>query len=100
MSVKFYKIVWLLFLAIVALTYVTGNLTAVAGVWFGFAVFGLVFMGMMSVLPTSIVHPAADGDGLLRSAAAFFRRAKGRFRESHDSWVSSSSVEVRHPKFH
>jgi len=58
MSVRFYKILWLIFLGTVGVFFVSGNLTPMAWVVFGFVSFGLVFMGMMSVLPGTIMHPA------------------------------------------
>ena len=102
MSVRFYKITWMVFLVIVAFTYLTGNLTPVAGVVFGFAIFGLIFMGMMSVLPAGITHPAPGptGPGFFKRAGVLFNRLRGRVRESSHSWMSSNSVEVRHPKYH
>jgi hypothetical protein len=38
---------------------VTGNFTAMMLVVFGFIAFGMVFMGMMNVLPTVVAHPSA-----------------------------------------
>ena len=101
MSVRFYKMTWLVLLAIVALTYLTGNLTPFEGVVFGFIVFGMIFMGMMVVLPTSISHPAmaSSGPGFFKRAGALFGRLSGRVHESSKSWMSSNSVEVRHPKY-
>jgi hypothetical protein len=102
MSVKFYTITWLIFLGIVGLFFVTGNLTPIAGVVFGFFVFGWIFMGMMSVIPGGITHPTpvSKGPGSLEKAKLVFRRSVGRFRHARDSWMSSNSIEVRRPKFH
>ena len=102
MSVRFYKMTWLVFLAIVALTYLTGNLTAVAGVVYGHIVFGLIFMGMMIVLPTSISHPVqpAKGPGMLKRIGSLFGGLKGQVHKTSHTWMSSNSVEVRHPKYH
>lgn len=104
MSVRFYQILWIAFVAIVAAFYISGNLTPVVGVVFGFIIFGLVFMGMMSVLPTSIVHPVSE-DARLGAAMRTRLRVKydngmKRFHDWRNTWMSSGSIEVRRPKFH
>ncbi|MEZ5429063.1 MAG: hypothetical protein R2747_22645 [Pyrinomonadaceae bacterium] len=57
MILKVYKMVWALILATAALFFLTGNLTEFTAVVFGFISFGMVFSGMMNVLPTVISHP-------------------------------------------
>lgn len=54
MMVKLYALVWLVGAAAVAATYLTGNMTPEAAVFFGFLSFGAVFMGMMGVLPSTV----------------------------------------------
>ena len=102
MSVRFYRITWLVFSGVVALTFLTGNMTDVVGVVFGFFLFGLIFMGMIAVLPAGITHPAPaySGPGFFKRAGATFGRVKGWVRRPGHSWVTSSSVEARHPKYH
>ena len=102
MSVRFYKITWLVFLGIATLTYFAGSLSAIAGVVFGFVVFGLVFMGMMSVLPASITHPAPviSGPRFFGRLNTRYKRYRNRIHESRNAWMSSNSIEVRRPKFH
>jgi hypothetical protein len=103
MSVKFYNIVWLLFLGMVAICFLSGNMTPVAGVVIGFMAFGWVFMGMMVVLPTSIGHPVPAAGNRLSFAKhlrGIIRKAKARFDAMRGTWMSSSSIEVRRPKFH
>jgi hypothetical protein len=102
MSVRFYTITWLVFLGIVGLFYVTGNLTPMAGVAFGFFVFGWIFMGMMSVIPAGITHPtpAHQGPGSIDKSKLMLKRLAGRFSHKRDAWISSNSIEVRRPKFH
>ncbi|MCC7306889.1 MAG: hypothetical protein IT173_04940 [Acidobacteria bacterium] len=57
MYVKMYAAVCVLFAAISAVVFVAGMMTPMAAVWFGFIAFGVVFMGMISVLPSTIsVH--------------------------------------------
>lgn len=104
MSVKFYQMTWLVLIIAVAAFFFTGNLTPVVGVVFGFVIFGLVFMGMMSVLPASIAHPPqADerlGASFRNRIGSTLERSRRRFGEWRSSWMSSGSIEVRRPKFH
>lgn len=51
MIVKIYALIWGLGIAVAGLFYLTGNLTPMIQVIFGFLTFGTVFMGMLSVLP-------------------------------------------------
>ena len=57
--VKLYWSLW----SVVALAalgiYLTGNFSPMAAVVFGFIAFGMVFMGMIGVLPTMVAHPPA-----------------------------------------
>jgi len=103
MSVKFYNIVWLFFLGIVGICFLSGNLTPVVGVVIGFVAFGWVFMGMMVVLTTSIHHTApvvSGGRMFLRRLRDIFQKAEGRFHDWRAAWMSSSSIEVRRPRLH
>ena len=104
MSVRFYQMTWLIFILVVAAFLFTGNLTPIVGVVFGFIIFGMIFMGMMSVLPTSIVHPAPKSERLGAAVRDRFRAkynaASRRFHEWRNTWMSSGSIEVRRPKFH
>ena len=54
--VKIYTLIWVLGILAAAGFYVTGNLTPVIAVVFGFLTFGAIFMGMMSILPATVVH--------------------------------------------
>ena len=54
MLTKIYLALWALLVAAFAGVYVLGNMTAEAWVVFGFVAFGMVFMGMISVLPTAV----------------------------------------------
>ena len=54
MMVKLYALVWLIGVVAVLATYLTGNMTAEAVVFFGFLSFGAVFMGIMGVLPSAV----------------------------------------------
>ena len=48
----------MLVLVAAVLTLITGNFGSMAALAFGFAAFGLVFMGMISVLPDISSHPS------------------------------------------
>jgi formate/nitrite transporter FocA (FNT family) len=54
MLTKVYISLWLVLAAFAAGVYVTGNLTPMMVVFLGLIVCGMVFMGMMSVLPTAV----------------------------------------------
>ena len=54
--IKVYGAMWLLTLLVAAVFVVTGNFGAHAMIGFGFAWFGLSFMGLMGVLPTWVGH--------------------------------------------
>ena len=55
---KVYAVICGLFALTAAVLFVTGNFSAMTAIVFGFAAFGLIFMGMMFVLPYTISHPA------------------------------------------
>ena len=54
MLTKIYIALWVLVAAAFAVVFVAGKMTAEALVVFGFIAFGMVFMGMISVLPTAV----------------------------------------------
>jgi hypothetical protein len=56
MLVRIYWFTWLAIGITAGLLYVTGNLGAMMLVVYGFVAFGMVFMGMMGVLPATISH--------------------------------------------
>ncbi|MEP6849948.1 MAG: hypothetical protein ABI999_13910 [Acidobacteriota bacterium] len=58
MLVKIYEACWIIFFVAAALTFVTGGFGSLAAIVFGFGAFGLVFMGMISVLPDISSHPS------------------------------------------
>ncbi len=59
MYAKMFWLVSAVFVGIGALLLVTGSFTAMVGVVYGFLAFGLVFMGMISVLPVWMTHSDA-----------------------------------------
>lgn len=54
MLTKVYFALWALIVLAAIGFFVTGNLTPMVEVVFGFIAFGMVFMGIISVLPTSV----------------------------------------------
>lgn len=58
MLAKIYWYTWLVIAAAAGLFFLTGNMTLSAVVVFGFIAFGMVFMGMMGVLPATVAQPA------------------------------------------
>ena len=57
MMVKIYGMLWLALAVLAAVIFVAGSMTLTVVVAFGFVAFGMVFMGMMGVLPTLVSHP-------------------------------------------
>ena len=57
MSPKFYTYLWIAFFAGWIVVFLAGAFTMLAGVVFGFVAFGLIFAGMMCVLPAQVAHP-------------------------------------------
>jgi hypothetical protein len=63
MSPKFYRSLWFIF-AVAAAALWLGNLfTMLTAVIFGFIAFGLIFTGMMCVLPAMVAHPPVSKAG-------------------------------------
>ena len=58
MLVRIYWSLWGLFVIALGLLFITGNLTMFSGTVLGFIAFGMIFMGMMGVLPTVVGHAA------------------------------------------
>jgi hypothetical protein len=60
MLAKIYIYSWIPILAIFMLLLLTGNITLIAWTAFGFIAFGMVFMGMIGVLPVMASHPETE----------------------------------------
>ncbi len=54
MIVKVYEMMWAFIASLAGILFLTGNFTNLTAVVFGFVSFGMVFMGMMGVLPATI----------------------------------------------
>jgi len=71
MYAKIYWLTWAVLLLAAALFFVAGLMTPFVGVVFGFIAFGMVFMGMMSVLPSTVGHNAPDYEMTVSHAPGF-----------------------------
>ena len=60
MLTKIYFALWGVLAVAAAVIFLTGNMTRLALVVFGFISFGLVFMGMMGVLPIVVTAPVKE----------------------------------------
>ncbi len=77
MIVKVYGMIWAFIATVAALFVLTGNFTELTGVVFGFISFGMIFMGMMGVLPSTIGHNAPAKIEKVKAAAK--ETVKGHF---------------------
>jgi hypothetical protein len=59
MTTNFYGFLWVLFGVSAGILWLGGVFTMMAAVVFGFTAFGLIFTGMMCVLPGMVSHPAS-----------------------------------------
>lgn len=102
MTVRSYKLAWLAFVAMIGIVFVAGSLNEIAWTVFGFAAFGLIFMGMMSVLPASITHPAPPRSSIDfgKKLNRVFGRLKEGFAAKRQSWFPSGIVGIHRPKLH
>jgi ABC-type transport system involved in cytochrome bd biosynthesis fused ATPase/permease subunit len=68
MSVKSYSFLWIIFFVVASVMWLTGVLSMMAIVVFGFIAFGLVFMGMMCVLPLMVAHPTRQPEEKIKES--------------------------------
>lgn len=102
MFVKIYAAMGLVVAFLAGAIFLSGNFTMLTAVVFGFVTFGLVFMGMMCVLPSTVGHNALTDEKRSLETPQFTRPAKylvERLRALKAAFVSSNGVEVRKPKF-
>lgn len=60
MSPRFYSYLWIVFAAAAGTFWIAGLFTMLTLVVFGFVAFGLVFTGMICVLPGAVSHPHSE----------------------------------------
>ncbi|MGD9563041.1 MAG: hypothetical protein AB7F88_09215 [Pyrinomonadaceae bacterium] len=100
MLVRIYWTLCAAFLLAALVLFLTGNLTMTVLVVFGFIGFGLVFMGMISVLPATISHPAPRKAGAVRTAPVYAKQSeKTEAVRSATAWFHPDGVETRRPEY-
>lgn len=97
MLLNLYKALWIIAAVATMLFVVTGNLGAMALVVLGFLLFGLVFMGMISILPTMVSHAHEEAAAVIPQAS-FAENAKERVSAVQATW--SPDVDVANVQFH
>ena len=60
MILKIYKTLWAIIAALAAVIWLAGFMTPMTLVAFGFVLFGMIFMGMISVLPSTVHEQPAQ----------------------------------------
>ena len=90
---KFYIGLWVAFLVISAALLITGNMTMMALTYLGFITFGLIFMGMMCVLPTTAVHTA-----IAKAAPANAAGKQTAIVAGVKSWLDPVGIEMKRPQ--
>lgn len=93
---------WLAVGFVAGVLFLIGNFSMVTTVVFGFICFGLVFMGMMCVLPSTVGHNSSIGEKRSLETPQFTRYPKylvKRLRGFKPAFISSNGVEVHKPKY-
>jgi hypothetical protein len=98
MLTKVYTSLWIATSSVALAMFLTGTMTVFALVVFGFIAFGLVFMGMMGVLPATVVHAhthAPVKETPTRDPAKGLRSRLRGYKET----LATETLAVRKPKF-
>ena len=95
MSPRFYGFLWVLCWVSAGIIWLAGVFTMLAAVGFGFIAFGLVFVGMMCVLPAHVSHPAAK-----RVKLSGVARQPRDAQEKHHEAASNPIHFPAHMRFH
>lgn len=102
MLTKIYAALWFTVVFAAGILFLAGNFTMLTAVVFGFITLGLVFAGMMCVLPVSVAHPTANvqvpsqEQQVIREPISVLQRPRTFMAE----WLTPNGVEIRKPKFH
>ena len=99
--VKIYTLIWFIVLSVAAMLFLMGNFTMFTGVVFGFIAFGLIFTGMMCVLPSTVGGNTTKSDaspftGIFTAAGEGVQPLSRFIRR----WFDPRGVEIRRPRFH
>jgi hypothetical protein len=62
-----FSLLWMALAVVAGILWMGGVFSLLVGVVFGFIAFGLVFMGMMCVLPGTVSHPVKDHSREIRA---------------------------------
>ena len=95
MLTKIYTALWVVFFLLALILFLTGNMTMMALVVFGFFAFGLTFMGMMGVLPAIVVHSHHK----IEEAATEPRESLRDRIRIYKETLTTETLAVRKPKF-
>ena len=98
MLTKIYAGIWIVALVAALVLLLTGNMTMLAIVTFGFIAFGLVFMGMMGVLPATVVHAHTRPAEAKVAVASAKRNIRDRLKDYKET-LSTEAIGIRRPKF-
>lgn len=102
MYLKLYAAVWGLLVIVAAALALTGNFSITTAIVYGFISFGMVFMGMMSVLPSMVSTPEGRA-WLCGSALAAEIKDRPLSRDTvgavHE-WLFPTGIEMSRPKHH
>ena len=101
MLTKIYTAVWSIVAIAGLFLLLSGNLTSLAEVALGFVVFGLVFAGMMVVLPHEVGHPKQNNmkPESQRAIKIKTRQLIENARELTADLISSDGVEIGKPHY-
>src|SRR6187399_1992231 len=95
---KVYFMLWgLLFLA-AAVIFAIGIMTPMTLVVFGFISFGMVFMGMMGVLPILVTHPEPTKAIKIRKERPV-KEPAGKLSGAMAGFFETKGIPVRRPKY-
>ena len=100
MSPRFYSRLWMLYAAVFTIVWLAGYLSMFALVVFGFIAFGMVFTGMMCVLPAAVgMHAGEVSSTKAGPVRLLERRLIGRVVGILNRWFVPAGVEIRRPRF-
>jgi Protein of unknown function (DUF1418) len=102
MIVKLYIAIWGMLLIVAAGLAVTGNFTITTTIIYGFISLGMIFMGMMSVLPAIVSTPEGRAS-LCESKQSHVERDKDSSDQSASAlheWLFPAGIEMGPPKHH
>jgi hypothetical protein len=99
---KVYFGIWAIVSIAAAILFLTGNITMMVITAFGFVAFGLVFMGMMGVLPAAVSHPPAKKTAKVKQTPQTInaRETAAKVGGAVASYFDPKNVQVqrhRHP---